>query len=70
MELLEALAPQQVIDDCDRKITNYRALLDAGTDPTLVAGWIAEVTATRVAAQARQRTQPEVPDRTLHREYG
>jgi site-specific DNA recombinase len=46
---------QEVIDECDRKLANYRSLLDAGTDSTLVAGWIAEVTAERVAAQGRQR---------------
>lgn len=48
---------QQIIEDCDRKIANYRALLDAGTDSTLVAGWIAETTAERVAAEAQQRAR-------------
>ncbi|WP_412749715.1 zinc ribbon domain-containing protein [Krasilnikovia sp. M28-CT-15] len=49
---------QQIIDDCDRKIAGYRALLDEGTDPALVAGWIAETTAARAVAAARRR-----PDR-------
>jgi DNA invertase Pin-like site-specific DNA recombinase len=44
---------QQTLVECDRKIANYRALLDAGTDPALVAGWITEATAERAAAQAR-----------------
>ena len=26
--------------DCDRKLARYRAALDAGTDPAIVAGWI------------------------------
>ena len=39
----------RILAECDRKIANYRALLDAGTDPALVAGWIAEVTAIRAA---------------------
>ena len=30
----------------------YRAALEAGTDPTVVGQWIAEVTATRQAAEA------------------
>src|SRR5262249_12931754 len=45
----------EILQECDRKIANYRALLDAGTDPTLVAAWIAETTAQRVAAEARHR---------------
>jgi len=48
---------QHTITECDRKIANYRALLDAGTDPSLVAGWIAEVTAVRTAAQAQQASR-------------
>ncbi len=47
---------EQVIEGCDRKIANYRALLDAGADPVLVAGWMTEATAERVAAQAQQRS--------------
>lgn len=50
---------QEVIKECDRKLANYRSLLDTGTDATLVAGWIAEVTAERVTAQARQRQRLE-----------
>jgi hypothetical protein len=49
---------QQTITECDRKIANYRALIDAGTDPNLIAGWIAETTAARAAAQAQQRSRP------------
>jgi site-specific DNA recombinase len=48
---------QHTITECDRKIANYRALLDAGTDPSLVAGWIAETTALRATAEAQQRSR-------------
>jgi hypothetical protein len=41
------------IDECDAKIARYRATLDAGGDPALVAGWMRETTAIRNAAQAR-----------------
>ena len=33
-----------------------RAALEAGTDPTLIAGWTAEVNATRAAPEAQLRT--------------
>ena len=54
----QTLAPtidpiQQILDECDRRIANYRALLDAGTDHALIAGWIAETSAERV-----QRSSP------------
>jgi site-specific DNA recombinase len=34
-----AVAAEQVIHDCDAKLTRYRAALEAGTDPQLVARW-------------------------------
>jgi DNA invertase Pin-like site-specific DNA recombinase len=48
----------RILAECDRKIANYRALLDAGTDPALVAGWIAEVTAIRAATQNQRERRP------------
>lgn len=33
--------------DCDRKLARYRAALEAGADPKVVTGWIAEVEAER-----------------------
>jgi hypothetical protein len=30
----------EIIADCDRKLANYRALVDAGTDPAVVTEWI------------------------------
>ncbi|WP_226930786.1 MULTISPECIES: recombinase family protein [Parafrankia] len=45
-------AAQRQVAECDRKLARYRAALDAGADETTVAGWIAETTAQRAAAQA------------------
>ena len=38
---------EQQLRDADSKIRNYRTLLDEGTEPALVAGWINEVSATK-----------------------
>jgi site-specific DNA recombinase len=48
----ERTAARQVLADCDRRLGRYRAALEAGTDPGVVGQWIAEVTATRQAAEA------------------
>jgi site-specific DNA recombinase len=48
-------AAQQVLVDCQRRLERYRAALEAGTDPAVVQQWIAEVTATRTAAEAQLR---------------
>ncbi|MEU7871279.1 recombinase family protein [Dactylosporangium sp. NPDC049140] len=50
-----AAEARRVIADCDQRLARYRAALEAGTDPTLVAQWTAEVTVTRAAAQAQLR---------------
>lgn len=41
-----------VLRECDRKLDRYRALLEAGTEPGVVAGWISEVERERRRAQA------------------
>jgi hypothetical protein len=46
---------QRVITDCDQRLARYRAALEAGTDPTLIAQWTAEVNAARAAAQTQLR---------------
>ena len=51
------------IDDCDAKIARYRAAIDAGGGPALVAGWISETTAIRKAAEARLGLAPGKPAR-------
>jgi hypothetical protein len=45
------------LGDCDRKLAQYRAALDAGADPASLARWITETEAerARIKLQARQR---------------
>ena len=50
-----AVAAEQVIHECDAKLTRYRAALEAGTDPQLVARWTTEVQARRAEALAQSR---------------
>lgn len=47
------------IAECDRKLAQYRATLDAGADPVTVAGWITETEAERARYQAARRARPE-----------
>ena len=44
------------IKEADSKLARYRAALEQGTDPALIATWTAEVTATKAAAQATLRS--------------
>jgi site-specific DNA recombinase len=55
-------AAQQVLVDCQRRLDRYRAALEAGTDPAVVQEWIAEVTATRAAAESQLRDSRTAPD--------
>jgi site-specific DNA recombinase len=57
------LAAQRVLVDCQRRLERYRAALEAGTDPAVVQQWIAEVTATRTAAEAQLRDSRPAPER-------
>jgi hypothetical protein len=41
--------------DCDARLARYREALEAGTDPTVVARWIAEVQAERRSAEEELR---------------
>ena len=43
---------------CECKLAQYRALLEQGTDPAIVAKWIGEVEAERTRLQAAARTVP------------
>jgi DNA invertase Pin-like site-specific DNA recombinase len=47
---------RQTIAECDRKLARHRAALEAGADPTIVAGWMSEVTAERQRADQALRT--------------
>jgi site-specific DNA recombinase len=43
----EAIQARAVVADCENKLARHRAALEAGADPTVVTGWIAEVEAER-----------------------
>jgi site-specific DNA recombinase len=47
---------RQAIADADTKLARYRAALESGTDPALIATWTAEVTAAKTTAQAQLRS--------------
>ena len=68
---LEAMAAANVVDetaaaraegarrklvDCDHRLDRYRAALEAGADPAVVAGWMAEVNAERLVADRELAT--------------
>jgi site-specific DNA recombinase len=56
------------IAECDRKLAGYRATLDAGTDPKIVAAWITETEAEKAryqltalpVATARRMSEAEI----------
>jgi hypothetical protein len=57
------------IAECDRKLARHRAALEAGADPKIVKGWIAEVeaerrrilaTIERPAPRSRRMTREEI----------
>jgi hypothetical protein len=54
---------RRAIAEADEKINRYRATLDAGGDPALLAEWITETTAVRKAAQARLGLTEAPPQR-------
>lgn len=54
-QLARATEAQRIITNCDQRLARYRAALEAGTDPALIAQWTAEVNAARAAAQAQLR---------------
>jgi hypothetical protein len=59
----ELEAHRRRLVDCDRRVARYRAALESGADPAVVAAWITEVQAERAVAErslARLR-----PQRTL-----
>jgi site-specific DNA recombinase len=52
-------AARRSVADCDQRLAKYRAGLEAGMDPGLVAQWTAEVRAQRLRAEQRLRPPPE-----------
>jgi len=51
-------AAHRTMADCDRRLARYRALLEQGTDPSVVASWIAELQAERILAEHAPRRAP------------
>jgi site-specific DNA recombinase len=56
------------ITECDRKLHQYRATLDAGADPATVACWITETEAERTRYQAIKRATPPQTAPSMSRE--
>jgi hypothetical protein len=57
-------AAEQAIADAQRQLTQYRAALGAGADPTEVTAWINQATAAKAAAEAeRARLRATTPTR-------
>ncbi|MGO8887765.1 MAG: hypothetical protein ACLPUO_29355 [Streptosporangiaceae bacterium] len=46
------------IADCDARLRQHRAALEAGADPKIITGWMAETQARRSAAEARMHAGP------------
>ncbi|WP_157743219.1 hypothetical protein [Micromonospora coriariae] len=60
-------AAQTIIIECDAKLERYRAALDAGADPAVVTGWIAQTQAERARAEADLRTIAGTTPRRMSR---
>jgi site-specific DNA recombinase len=58
----EQAAARQLLADCDRRLARYRAALEADADPAVVGQWIAEVTATKQAAEASLHQLDPAPE--------
>ncbi len=43
---------QRLLDECDAKLARHWAALEAGADPAVVTGWIADVQQERARAAA------------------
>jgi site-specific DNA recombinase len=56
-------AARKKLGECDAKLAKYRQALEAGTDPTIVGEWIAEVKLARKAAEISLR--PKTADGRL-----
>ncbi|MEU5789753.1 recombinase family protein [Micromonospora purpureochromogenes] len=60
-------AAQTIINECDAKLERYRAALDAGADPAVVTGWIAQTQAERARAKAHLQTNSGTTPRRMSR---
>jgi len=57
-DVLEQQARREIAD-CDANLRQHRAALEAGADPAIVTGWMAETQARRTAAETRMRPGPQ-----------
>ncbi|MFI5066571.1 MAG: recombinase family protein [Streptosporangiales bacterium] len=68
----EAHAPEDEINakiaECDRKLAQYRAALDAGADPATVARWITDIEAERARHQATKRAAAPRAEASMSRD--
>ncbi|WP_414855641.1 hypothetical protein [Micromonospora zamorensis] len=60
-------AAQTIITECDAKLERYRAALDAGADPAVVTGWIAQTQAERARAEADLHANADTTPRRMSR---
>jgi hypothetical protein len=51
----ETLVDHAALAECDKKLARYRAALEAGADPALIAEWTSQVKAERAVIEARSR---------------
>lgn len=62
-----AVARRQIAE-CDRKLAQHRAALEAGADPSLVTGWIQEELVRKKAAEQRLSSAHVRPQKRLGRD--
>ncbi|MEH1028556.1 recombinase zinc beta ribbon domain-containing protein [Micromonospora profundi] len=62
-----AAPAQAIISECDAKLERYRAALDAGADPAVVTGWIAQTQAERARAEPDLRVNAGTAPRRMSR---
>ncbi|WP_349305953.1 recombinase family protein [Pseudofrankia sp. DC12] len=59
---------RRAIEECNAKLTRYRAALDAGADPQVVTTWIAQAQAEKIAAERELRQASQDEERHLTRD--
>jgi len=61
--VIDAVAEQarHEIAECDARLRQHRAALEADADPKIITGWMAETQARRAAAGSRIRPGPQRP---------
>ena len=64
-----AEAARRTIEDCNTKLTRYRAALDTGADPAVVTSWIAQTQAEKTTAERALRETRQDREQALKREH-